>query len=171
MNAPYRARLNREASPFRKAAVPIFSVLIGSMTPLLPLVASAPVLPPFGLMVLISWQVLRPGLWPVWAGVPFGIFDDVIGGQPVGSAVLLWSVVLLAIDLIDHRYIWRTYWQDWFIASISIIFVLAGGLAINNILVSDIRLSVLYPQMILSIFAFPLVLRLVARLDHVRLKR
>ena len=40
MNAPYRARLNREPSAFRKAGVPIASVLIGSMTPLLPIVAS-----------------------------------------------------------------------------------------------------------------------------------
>ncbi len=171
MKAPYRARLNREASPLRKAAVPIASVLIGSMTPLLPLVASAPVLPPFGLMVLISWQILRPGLWPVWAGMPFGVFDDIIGGQPVGSAVLLWSIILIGIDLIDQRYIWRNYWQDWFIAAVSIILVLAGGLAINNLLVSDVRLSVLFPQIILAIFTFPLVLRLVARLDHVRLKR
>lgn len=171
MKPPYRARLNREASPFRKAAVPIGSVLIGSMAPLLPLVASAPVLPPFGLMVLIAWQILRPGLWPLWAGVPFGIFDDIIGGQPVGSAVVLWSVVLIAIDLIDLRYIWRNYWQDWLIAAVSIIVALAGGLAINNFLVTDIRLSALYPQMILAIFSFPLVLRLVARLDYVRLKR
>jgi rod shape-determining protein MreD len=171
MTAPYRARLNREPSSFRKAAVPIASVLLGSMTPLLPLVASAPVLPPFGLMVLISWQVLRPGLWPVWAGMPFGVFDDIVGGQPVGSAVLLWSVILIAIDLIDQRYIWRNYWQDWFIAAVSIIIALAGGLAINNFLVSDVRLSVLFPQMILAVFTFPLVLRLVARLDHIRLKR
>lgn len=171
MKTPYRARLNREASAFRKAGVPIASVLAGSLTPLLPIVASAPVLPPFGLMALISWQILRPGLWPVWAGVPFGMFDDIVSGQPVGSAVLLWSIILIAIDLIDQRYIWRNYWQDWFIAAVSIILALAGGLAINNFLVSDIRLSVLYPQMILAIFTFPLVLRLVAKLDHVRLKR
>ena len=171
MNAPYRTRLNREPSALRKAAVPIASVLMGSLTPLVPLISSAPVLPPFGLMVLIAWQVLRPGLWPVWAGVPFGIFDDIFSGQPVGSAVLMWSVILIAIDLIDQRYIWRNYWQDWFIAAVSIILALAGGLAINNFLASDMRLSVLYPQMILAIFTFPLVLRLVARLDHIRLNR
>lgn len=171
MNAPYPNRLNREPSAFRKAAVPIGSVLLGSLTPLLPIVSSAPVLPPFGLMVLISWQILRPGLWPVWAGVPFGIFDDIFSGQPVGSAVLLWSVILIAIDLIDQRYIWRNYWQDWFIAALSIILALAGGLAINNFLINDMRLSVLYPQMILAIFTFPLVLRLVARFDRIRLKR
>ncbi|MFC3307624.1 rod shape-determining protein MreD [Blastomonas aquatica] len=139
----------------RRASIPIATVLAGSMTPLLPLVASAPVLPPFGLMVLISWQILRPGLWPVWVGVPFGVFDDIVGGQPVGSAVLLWSIILIAINLIDQRYIWRNYWQDWFIAAVSIIVALAGGLAINNFLVSDIHLSVLYPQMILAIFTFP----------------
>jgi len=171
VNAPYRTRLNREPSALRKAAVPIASVLMGSLTPLVPLISSAPVLPPFGLMVLIAWQVLRPGLWPVWAGVPFGIFDDIFSGQPVGSAVLMWSVILIAIDLIDQRYIWRNYWQDWFIAAVSIILALAGGLAINNFLASDMRLSVLYPQMILAIFTFPLVLRLVARLDHIRLNR
>ena len=124
-----------------------------------------------GLVVLICWQLLRPGIWPVWAGVPFGMFDDIMSGQPVGSAVLLWSIILIALDLIEQRYIWRNYWQDWFIAALCLIFGLAGGLAINNFLVSDTRLSVLYPQMILAIFTYPLVLRLVARLDHIRLKR
>ncbi|WP_373489188.1 rod shape-determining protein MreD [Blastomonas sp.] len=171
MNAPYRARLNRVASPFRKAAVPIASVIIGSLTPLLPIISSAPVLPPFGLIILISWQMLRPGIWPVWAGVPFGMIDDVFSGQPVGSAVLLWSLVLIALDLIEQRYMWRNYWQDWFIAMVMLILALAGGLAINTFLVSDMRVSILFPQMILTVALYPLVLRLVARLDHLRLNR
>jgi len=171
MKTPYQARINRQVSPARAAAIPIASVVLGSMASLLPIISSAPIVPPFGLMILLAWRMLRPGLWPVWCGVPFGIVDDVFSGQPLGSAVLIWSALLILLDLVDQRYLWRNYWQDWLIVGFSVIFALMGGLAINNLLSSDLPVSVLYPQIILSICTYPLVLRLVARLDHIRLRR
>lgn len=141
------------------------------MVPLLPIISSAPVLPPIGLIFLIAWRVLRPGLWPVWAGVPFGLIDDILSGQPIGSAVLIWSTILIAMDIIEQRYIWRNYWQDWFISAIFIIFALSTGLLVNNFLGSNVHLYILMPQMIISIAIYPLILRLVGRLDHLRLKR
>lgn len=171
MKPAYQARINRNVSPVRASAIPIASVILGSMATLLPIVSSAPVLPPIGFMLLIAWRMLRPGLWPVWSGLPFGLVDDAFSGQPIGSAVLLWSLVLIALDLIDQRYLWRNYWQDWLLAAVFIIFVLLGGLAINNLLHEDVRVTVLVPQIIVSIFVYPLILRLVARLDHIRLRR
>ncbi|MEZ5709459.1 MAG: rod shape-determining protein MreD [Blastomonas sp.] len=172
MKQPYKARLNQEVSPLRLAGIPIATVVLGSMTTILPFVTSAPLLPPFGLLVLIAWMMLRPGLWPVWAGVPFGLVDDVFSGQPIGSAVLLWSVILIAMDIIEQRYVWRNHWQDWLIAAAFIIFALLAGLAINNSLTAhNATIITILPQLIISLAIFPLVLRLVARLDRLRLKR
>lgn len=171
MKPAYRNRINRRASPWRTASIPIASVVLGSMTPLLPFIASAPVLPPFGLIILLCWRMLRPGLWPIWCGVPFGMLDDIFSGQPIGSAVLIWSIILISMDLIDQRYLWRNYWQDWLLAALFIIFALLGGLAINNLLLNDVDAIIVVPQIILSVFAYPLTLRLVARLDHIRLRR
>lgn len=171
MRPAYRSRINRRASPWRTVSIPIASVVLGSMTPLLPFIASAPVLPPFGLLMLLGWRMLRPGLWPIWCGVPFGMLDDIFSGQPIGSAVLIWSIILISMDLIDQRYLWRNYWQDWLLAALFIIFALLGGLAINNLLINDVDAITVVPQIILSVFAYPLTLRLVARLDHIRLGR
>lgn len=171
MKQPYQARINRRRSPWRVAGIPIASVVLGSMIPLLPIIASAPVMPPMGLLILIAWRMLRPGLWPVWAGVPFGMIDDIFSGQPIGSAVLLWSTFLIAMDIIEERYLWRNYWQDWLIAGLFIIFGLAGGLLINNFLSENVHFWILIPQIIISIAIYPLVLRFVGRLDHIRLRR
>ena len=47
----YRSRLNRRVSPFKASAVPIVSVLIGSLVTTLPILTSLPLLPPIGLMM------------------------------------------------------------------------------------------------------------------------
>ena len=169
MKSPYQRRLNRQASPFRSVFIPILSVLIGSLAVLLPIVSSMPVLPPFGLIILIAWRLIRPGLWPVWVGFPFGLFDDIFSGNPIGSGALLWSLVFIYIEIIDHRYLWRGFWQDWFIAGTSIILALVGGVVINNIIAKDVSLFVIVPQLIISIFLYPLVLRVVGSLDRRRL--
>lgn len=164
-------RINRQTTPLRQIGVPVASVMLASLAPLLPIVSSAPVLPPFGLLFLLAWRLLRPGLWPVWAGAPLGLFDDLISGQPIGSAVLVWSLALIFLDLVEQRLVWRNLWQDWLLAALCIIGVLAGGLAINNRLSGNAPLAILFPQMILSVSLYPVVLRLVARLDRVRLNR
>ncbi len=169
MSTSYRRRLNRESSPFRANIIPAVSVLLGSLTVLLPVISTMPVMPPFGLMFLVAWRLIRPGLWPVWAGFPLGLFDDIFSGNPIGTAALLWSTVFIYIEIVDHRYLWRGFWQDWFIASTSLMIVLAGGVLINNIIAENVSLLVIIPQLILSIFLYPLMLRIVAGLDRRRL--
>lgn len=68
----------------------VASILAGSLVTLLPVVATVPFLPPFGLLMFLGWRLLRPGALPVWAAAPLGLFDDLVSGQPLGSAVLLW---------------------------------------------------------------------------------
>src|SRR5919112_511136 len=106
---PFGSRINRAQSPILAYGLPWASILLGSLTPWLPIIAPAPVLPPLGLMMLLAWRLLRPGLLPLWAGLPLGLFDDLYSGQPLGSGILLFSLALLAVELIELRFQWRSF--------------------------------------------------------------
>lgn len=168
--SPYESRLNRSSHPFRKRAVPILSVLFASMLPaLLPVISTQPLVPPLGFMFFLGWRLMRPGFWPVWAGLPFGMFDDVFSGQPFGSAALIWSLVMLGMEFVDRYSIWRDHWQDWLIGAIAIILALLMGLWFVSLAYGSPGANVLIPQIILSVLLFPLVVRFCARLDGWRL--
>jgi rod shape-determining protein MreD len=108
-------------------------------------------------------------LLPVWAGLPLGLFDDLYSGQPLGSAVLLWSIALIALEAIELRFPWRNFLLDWLVAAGLIVAYLptAMGIAMGT-MPSPL---VLAPQLLVSVFAYPLVGRLVALFDRLRLVR
>ena len=168
----YESRLNRSSHPFRIRAVPIASVLLASMLPsFLPIISTMPLFPPFGLMLFLSWRLMRPGLWPIWAGLPFGLFDDIFSGQPMGSAAFIWSFAMLGMEMLDSRAIWRDHWQDWLLGGLIIILALLIGLWFVSLGHNSAGASVLLPQIILSVLLFPLVVRFCARLDGWRLAK
>ncbi|MFV0624560.1 rod shape-determining protein MreD [Sphingomonas sp. ac-8] len=100
-------------------------VMLGSLLTIVPLVATVPFLPPFGLIGLLAWRLFRSNALPVWSAAPLGLFDDLVSGQPMGSATLLWSLCLLALDLLDTRLVQRDFWQDWVIATAAIALYIA----------------------------------------------
>lgn len=162
-------RLGRHPSRFRLAGIPVVTVLIGSMVTALPLIAQTPVMPPFGLLLLLSWRLLRPELWRAWIGLPLGLFDDMMSGQPIGSGMFLWTVMLIGVDTIEQRMIWRSYRQDWLIAAVAIIFGITGGLLLAQITGGgDVSLLLVAPQMLWTILLFPFVVRQCARIDRWR---
>ena len=73
----YESRIERYQSPLRMRAVPFLTIMAASMLTALPFFTEGPLLPPMGLMMLLAWRLMRPGLLPVWAGLPLGLFDDV----------------------------------------------------------------------------------------------
>lgn len=124
---------------------------------------------PLGLLLLLAWRLLRPDLWRAWIGLPLGLFDDVMSGQPIGSAMFLWTVALMGIDAIEHRMVWRSYRQDWLIATLAIIFCIAGGLFFARITGGgNVTLFLVAPQMVWTILLFPFVVRQCARIDRWR---
>ncbi|WP_336963235.1 rod shape-determining protein MreD [Sphingobium aquiterrae] len=162
-------RLGYYPSRWRLESTPIITVMLGSMSTALPVIAQSPIMPPFGLLLLLSWRLLRPELWAAWIALPLGLFDDLMSGQPLGSAVFLWTMVMIGIDVIDRRLLWRDYWHDWLIAVLAITFCLAGGLLFARLTGGGGRLVLVVPQMIGSILIHPFVARQCARIDHWRL--
>ena len=164
-----RPRINRTPSRLVAYATPWVSVMLASVLPGLFLIASAPVLPPFGFLVFISWRQLRPGLLPVWAGLPLGIFDDLYSGQPFGSAVLLFSTSAIALDLIETRLPWRNFLTEWLVAIGLIVLYILMALVLANLSGAHTALRVTWPQIVMSVLAYPLVGRFVALADRFRL--
>ncbi|MEQ1726088.1 MAG: rod shape-determining protein MreD [Sphingopyxis sp.] len=153
------------ALPLKMRLIPTGSILIASALTVLPFSANAPLLPPLGFMMLLSWRMLRSDIWPVWIGIPLGLFDDLAGGQPVGSAVALWTIMMLAMEAIDRRIIWRDFWIDWGLAAagLAIFLVAEAVLARTGDLTRIIAL--VGPQFLWSAMLIPLLMRLAALLD------
>ena len=164
-----RQRINRAPSPLLARGIPWASVMLLSLVPFAPIVVSAPLMPPLAFMALLAWRMLRPGMLPVWAGAPLGAFDDLFSGQPFGSAILLWSAAMIAQDIVDVRLRWRGFLQDWALAAAMIAAYLLLALVLANVTGGSSPLSVIVPQIALAVIAHPLVTRLVAALDRLRL--
>ena len=167
----FGSKINRDHSPMLAFGVPWLTILLGSLTPLLPVIAPAPVVPPFAYLMMLAWRQLRPGLLPLWAGLPMGAFDDLFSGQPFGSGILLFSLALLALELIDTRFPWRGFWHDWFVAAVLLAAFLVFGALVSGASVGPTQLGVLVPQFLLSVLAYPILARMVSLLDRLRLLR
>jgi len=164
-------QINRVQSPWRSRSVHYVTILLGSLLPLFVIADVMPAAPPLGFMVFLGWRLMRPGLMPLWVGVPLGAFDDLFSGQPFGSATFLWSVTMIALELIETRFPWRGFWQDWFTAGIGIFVYILAAMIVSGASLSLPLLYVIAPQIALSILLYPLIARVIARADRFRLSR
>jgi rod shape-determining protein MreD len=153
--------------PGRARAIPWASVIAGSCVTALPLVATVPLLPPCGLLMLLAWRLHARFALRRWAAAPLGFADDLVSGQPLGSAVLLWSICFLVIELIDQRLVGREFWQDWLIAAGAVAFCLVAGRLLAVPLAAHVNTAVSI-QAIAAALLFPLAARLVAWIDRKR---
>lgn len=164
-----RQRINRRPSALIAHSLPWLTVMLGSIVPSWALIASAPVLPPLGFLAFIGWRQLRPGLLPMWAGLPLGLFDDLFSGSPFGCAVLLWSLAVIVLDNVEARLPWRNFLTEWLVAIGLIIAYIVLCLGVSNIAGASAPIRIIVPQVVISVFAYPLVGRFVALVDRLRL--
>jgi rod shape-determining protein MreD len=83
----------------------------------------------------------------------------------------MWTLTFLIFDLIDSRVGWRDYWMDWLFAALAILLYGAGGWYVASMMGAATGFAIIVPQILLSVFAYPLVARLVVGLDRWRLTR
>jgi len=165
----YRSGINREPSPLRARSVPYASIMAGSLLPVFLQADVMPLSPPLGFIMLVAWRLMRPGLMPIWAGAPLGLFDDLISGQPLGSAVLLFSLAMIAFEILEEKVPWRGFWQDWFTAGLFIFVYILAAMVLSRAMLSPALLIASLPQIVLSVVLYPLIARLVSWLDRFRL--
>jgi rod shape-determining protein MreD len=164
-----RKRINREPLPLLAIGLPWLSIILASMASFSPIIASAPIVPPLAYMMLLGWRMMRPGMLPVWSGMPLGFVDDLYSGQPFGSGILLWSLTMLAMEVIDERFLWRSFAQDWLAASLLMTAYLGTCAVLAGFVTGYPLPFVILPQVLMSVMFFPVVTGVIALLDRVRL--
>lgn len=155
----------------RRRYVPVVSTLGAALLVVLPIVVSTPIIPDFAYLVLVAWRLLRPEIWTAKVGLPLGFFNDLVAGHPLGQSMALWTTTLLILDVIDSRAMYRDYWMDWLIAAVLILLHGFGSWMIARGFGSRTEFAVLWPQIGLSVLAYPVVARLIVALDRWRLTR
>jgi rod shape-determining protein MreD len=154
----------------RRRFVPTGSTMAASLLALLPFVPRAPLVPEIALLVVIAWRLLRPEIWPAYMALGLGLFNDLVAGHPIGQSMALWALIFLACDYVDSRLGFRDYWMDWLIAAAALLFHAAAAWEISALMGSRIEFTVLLPQTVAGILAYPFVARLVLGLDRWRLR-
>jgi rod shape-determining protein MreD len=167
---PLKRRTSFSPPPtaLERQLVPVISTMVGSLAVLFPVIATEPLMPPFGLMVFLGWRLLRNDIWPLWIGLPLGLWDDLYSGQPIGTAMCGWTAIMLTLDALDRRTPFRDHRQDWMLAGLAVSGYLVFALVIARITGGETSLLTMVPQILLSALLFPLVARLCAALDRWR---
>lgn len=156
------------ALPARRArALPWATVVAGSLLTVVPVIATAPLFPPLGLVMLLAWRLLARFALRPWAAAPLGMVDDLVSGQPLGSAVFLWSLCFLVIELVEQRLAFRDFWQDWLLAAGAIACTLVGGRLLAAPLGAQVDGAVT-AQIAIAVLLFPVAARLVVWIDRKR---
>ena len=151
--------------------VPAITVVIASLLAALPIISTTGWFPDFGYLVLISWRLLRADPWPAWWAAPLGLVNDLFTGYPIGFSIALWSATMLVLDLIDRRTMWRDYWIEWMVAAVLIALDEWLQWRIAALTGANVPFTMMLPQLLISICAFPLSAWAVSRVDAWRLGR
>ena len=152
--------------------VPAVTVVAGSMVSLLPIVSSTGWWPDWGLLMLVAWRLLRADAWPAWWAAPLGFANDLITGNPIGLSIALWSAIMIGMDILDRRTMWRDYWIEWAIAALFIGLAELAQWRVAAVLGAAMPLSISAgPAIIIATLCFPVAAFLAARLDRWRLGR
>jgi rod shape-determining protein MreD len=152
--------------------IPAASVVAGSLLCLLPIVSSTGWWPDFGLLMLLGWRLLRADAWPAWWAAPLGFVNDLMVGNPIGLSIALWSAMMIAMDILDRRTMWRDYWIEWAIATLFIALAEWAQWRVAALLGAPVPFNVsALPAVIVSVLCFPVAAFLAARIDRWRLGR
>ncbi|MEQ7872887.1 rod shape-determining protein MreD [Sphingomonas sp. ASV193] len=151
--------------------VPAISVVLGILFSTLPIVSDHGWWPDFGLLMLLAWRLMRADPWPAWSAGVLGFVDDLVRGSPLGLAVVLWTLFMLAMDIVDRRTMWRDYWVEWLVACLFIALAEAAEWQVAAWGGAPVRFDAVWPSALVSALCFPIAGLVVARLDRMRLGR
>jgi len=166
-----RRQINRQHSPWFANIVLYGSIILASWLPTVFVSSIMPLVPPLGYLMLVGWRLMRPGTLPSWIGLPLGAIDDLVSGQPFGSAILLWSLTMLAFEWFETRFPWRGFIHDWLASAIAAASYVTLALIASGAALGLPILMATLPQVLLSMALYPIIAAMIATLDQFRLIR
>lgn len=150
---------------------PPFTILVASLLALFPAFTPGAWWPDLALLVLIAWRLRRSDAFPDWWAIPFGLFNDLVTGQPIGQSIVIFTLAMIAINLADIRLRWRSHWSEWAIATLLVALGELIEWQVNAIAGAPSPLRTLGPPVAIAALAFPLAAILIGKLDDFRLRR
>ena len=165
------ARLNK--GPRAGAdVIPAATVVAGTLLSLLPIVSATGWWPDCGLLMLLGWRLLRADGWPAWWAAPLGFVNDVVLGNPIGLSVAMWAAIMIAMDILDRRTMWRDYWIEWAIAAVVIALSEIAHWRLAAMMGADVPFNgSAGPAILVGVLCFPVAGFIASRLDRWRLGR
>ncbi|WP_265562504.1 rod shape-determining protein MreD [Sphingomicrobium arenosum] len=168
---PRPAGFDQGPRPFAEW-VPAASIAIASLlVAMLPIVSLKGWWPDAGFLVLLAWRMHRSDPFPNWWAIPLGLINDLLSMHPIGLSVVTFCLALLAIDVVDARKMGRNWLTEWLLAALLVLaaeFIQWWVAAIQG---AAMPLAALWPPIVITILAFPLIAELVALLDRYRLRK
>lgn len=150
---------------------PPATILLASMLALFPVLTPGSWWPDIALLVLIAWRLRRTDAFPGWWSVPFGLFNDLVTGQPIGLSVVTFTLAMIVINMADIRLRWRTHWSEWAIATALVALAELIEWQVNAIAGASAPIRTLLPPIAIAALLFPLIAVLIEKLDDFRLRR
>jgi rod shape-determining protein MreD len=147
-------------------AVPALASLLALLLMLAPLPLDVAAMPHLGLMAVLAWALLQPGLMPPWVAFLVGACADLLFGQPLGvnatGFALAAGVTRLASPLLGRHGLMF----DWLaIAGVMLAFLMLQG-PLMALAGRPVPMLPALLQWLTSILAWPLVARACAALQR-----
>lgn len=157
--------------PIKAKITPIIMVLLASLLETEPFVGVLSFWPSLGFLTALGWRLLRPELWQAWMGLPLGMANDIINGQPPATSMITWTACFLLMDIVDNRLVWRNYWQDWILATVAVFCSSLLALCMSCGLKGHFAIALVadMPRILVSILLFPVVEFFCSLVDRWRL--
>lgn len=148
-----------------RLGLPALSVLALLFIMTAPLIVPVPVFPHLGLLGVMVWANLRPGLMPAWLAFLLGLFADLLFGQPLGLDGTLFALAAALVRLLDLQRV-DTRLFDWREALIVVSLFELGAWQLMTLAGQPIPLLPLAWQWLTTLVAYPLVVALAAMVQR-----
>lgn len=133
---------------------------------LAPLPLPLPMMPHLGLMAVLAWAMLQPGLMPPWVAFAVGALADLLFGQPLGINATLFAVAAGAMRLLQRRIGQHGHGFDWAVAAAVLLAMMAFSGPLMALAGRPVPITPLLWQWPASLMAWPLVVRLCAGIQR-----
>lgn len=143
-------------------AVPAMTSMVMLLLMLAPLPLVVPIMPHLGLLAVLAWAMLQPGLMPPWVAFGVGAVADLLFGQPLGVNATLFAVAAGVMRLLERRIGRHGHGFDWAVATVVMLAVMACTGPLMALAGRPVPMLPMLWQAPATLTAWPLVVRLAA---------
>jgi rod shape-determining protein MreD len=106
-------RLDQAARAMSPFAITILLIMAGALPQRSPEVA--PVIPALAMASVYYWSVFRPDLMPPWVIFLIGLFQDLLGGGPIGVQILGLLLIHVLVETQRRFFAHATFAMLWIV--------------------------------------------------------